>query len=487
MSKTKLVIYWSWKDLRLVDNPALTSSLNFSKEHKIQFLPIFILDDGWVQKDKYNIGYPRRKMLSKVLAKFAKQFKRFEILIGEPQEVFQDLEKKYELYLFTNNDLEPYARKRHKNIQQALDNRFFLFKDQLSVDFQTRSGAGNIYSVFSPFRKAVWEEFISAKALDKADLDKADFLSDKLQTDVETLDISNNPETAIFKRIDQEWVLKYAEGSHILTLDKLFERPNLDHVESSEKEVLNSFSGFLDRIKNYKTSRDDMNLAVSEESTSKVSTALSFGLVSARTLKNQILEKFDADEKGVFSYISELIWREFYRYILYHNPYVMNLEYQEKFQNKVKWASEEIALDRFKSWIKGETGYAIVDAGMHEISKTGYMHNRTRMIVGSVLTKNLGVDWRWGQDYFRSMLTDLDEASNNGGWQWAASVGADPKPIRIFNPYLQEDKYDPKGAYRNKWLDSSFEFDQKTGKYNYLKPIVEHKEARAEALERYGL
>ena len=116
---------------------------------------------------------------------------------------------------------------------------------------------------------------------------------------------------------------------------------------------------------------------------------------------------------------------------------------------------------------------------MIELAKTGFMHNRARMIVSSVLTKNLGVDWRWGQEYFRAMLVDLDESSNNGGWQWGASVGADPKPIRIFNPYLQAENYDPQNIFQKKWLGENFNKD--------IKPIVEHKEARQSALERYGL
>ena len=130
--------------------------------------------------------------------------------------------------------------------------------------------------------------------------------------------------------------------------------------------------------------------------------------------------------------------------------------------------------------MQGKTGYPIVDAAMMELAKTGYMHNRARMIVASVLTKNFGVDWRWGQEYFRAMLIDIDEASNNGGWQWGASVGAEPKPIRIFNPYLQADNYDKQGLYQKKFLPEEYFSNPPT-------VIVEHKQARGEALNRYGL
>jgi deoxyribodipyrimidine photo-lyase len=220
--------------------------------------------------------------------------------------------------------------------------------------------------------------------------------------------------------------------------------------------------------------------------TSKMSLALSWGLVSARTLKNKIINHYQQDfsdhsstssNQGVLVYLSELVWREFYKYIFYHRPQVLDTEFQEKFRGTIKWVDDKIALERLKAWIKGQTGYSAVDAAMNQIAKTGWMHNRSRMMVASILTKNLGVDWRWGQEYFRAALIDMDEASNNGGWQWAASVGADPKPIRIFNPYLQAENYDKQGLYQKKWLPK-----------NYIATLlVEHKQARSEAMNRYGL
>ena len=145
-------------------------------------------------------------------------------------------------------------------------------------------------------------------------------------------------------------------------------------------------------------------------------------------------------------------------------------------QNQIIWVDDQTALERFLAWIRGETGYPIVDAAMRQLAATGWMHNRSRMIVASVLTKNLGVDWRWGQEYFRAVLIDLDEASNNGGWQWASSTGSDPKPIRIFNPYLQAENYDQKNLYQKKWLPQNYK----------SRPIIEHKLAREQALIRYG-
>jgi len=211
----------------------------------------------------------------------------------------------------------------------------------------------------------------------------------------------------------------------------------------------------------YQDNRDSLGL----DKTSRMSLALAWGLVSARSLKNKIQKHFadnfedlysTSSDNGALHYISELIWREFYKYLYFHNPKLIDIEFQEKFRN-IKWLEGKEAEQRFIAWIKGETGYKIVDAAMMQLAKTGWMHNRSRMIVASVLTKNLGVDWRWG-----------------------ASVGADPKPIRIFNPYLQAANYDKKNVYQNKWLSKEY-FDAN------IPPIIEHKDAREQALKRYGL
>jgi deoxyribodipyrimidine photo-lyase len=187
-------------------------------------------------------------------------------------------------------------------------------------------------------------------------------------------------------------------------------------------------------------------------------------------------------DQGALCFISELIWREFYKYLLFHNPNLLDTEFQKKYRGTISWTPHKEAMRRFEAWIKGETGYPVVDAAMKQLAQTGWMHNRSRMIVASVLTKNLGVDWRWGQEYFRAALIDLDEASNNGGWQWGASVGADPKPIRIFNPELQAKNYDASGKYQDTWLNTEGFMSRPE-----ITPIIEHKDAREEAKKRYGL
>jgi deoxyribodipyrimidine photo-lyase len=143
----------------------------------------------------------------------------------------------------------------------------------------------------------------------------------------------------------------------------------------------------------------------------------------------------------------------------------------------IKWRNNEA---EFEAWCEGRTGYPIVDAGMHELNATGFMHNRVRMIVASFLTKHLLIDWRWGEAYFEKKLLDFDLASNNGGWQWAAGSGCDAAPyFRVFNPYLQTQKFDPELKYVRRWVP---EF----GEFSYPPPIVNHELARKRALEVYG-
>jgi deoxyribodipyrimidine photo-lyase len=201
--------------------------------------------------------------------------------------------------------------------------------------------------------------------------------------------------------------------------------------------------------------------------------------VSIRHLARQAYDLAQAGNEGSGVWLSELIWRDFYAQIMANFPHAMARSFKPEY-DAIKWEHGPHAHKLFDAWCQGRTGYPLVDAAMMQLAKTGWMHNRSRMIVASVLTKNLGVDWRWGQEYFRAMLIDLDEASNNGGWQWGASVGADPKPIRIFNPYLQAANYDKKNVYQNKWLSKEY-FDAN------IPPIIEHKDAREQALKRYGL
>jgi deoxyribodipyrimidine photo-lyase len=209
----------------------------------------------------------------------------------------------------------------------------------------------------------------------------------------------------------------------------------------------------------------------------------------------QVIAELDLDRPGKLSdgeekYLKEIVWREFYYHILWHFPKVETTAFLEKFKD-LKWENNE---KYFEAWKEGKTGYPIVDAGMRQLKKTGWMHNRVRMIVASFLTKDLLIDWKWGEKYFMETLLDGDLAPNNGGWQWAASTGCDPQPyFRIFNPYLQSKKFDPEGKYIKEYIPELKNLSSKeihepalNRPKEYPLSIVNHAEQREKALKLYG-
>jgi deoxyribodipyrimidine photo-lyase len=202
--------------------------------------------------------------------------------------------------------------------------------------------------------------------------------------------------------------------------------------------------------------------------TSRLSIHLRFGTISIRQLVSQA--------SGVSQvFLNELIWREFYMMILWHFPGVINQSFKKNY-DKIEWRNNE---EEFKAWCEGTTGYPIVDAGMRELNTTGYMHNRLRMITASFLTKHLLIDWRWGEAYFAKKLLDFELSSNNGGWQWAAGTGCDAAPyFRVFNPYIQAQKFDPRSEYIRK-------FAPEAGSSSYTRPLVDHPMARERAIRTY--
>jgi deoxyribodipyrimidine photo-lyase len=202
--------------------------------------------------------------------------------------------------------------------------------------------------------------------------------------------------------------------------------------------------------------------------TSRLSVHLRFGTISIRKLVKTALENSD-------TWLNELIWREFYMMILWHFPRVVDGCFRSAY-NFLPWKNDE---KEFERWCKGETGYPLVDAGMRELNSTGYMHNRLRMVTASFLSKHLLINWQWGEAYFAEKLMDFELSSNNGGWQWSAGCGCDAAPyFRIFNPWLQAEKFDPESKYIKKWVPEYRES-------SYPQPIVDHKFARQRAIETY--
>jgi deoxyribodipyrimidine photo-lyase len=451
----KLVIFWNRSDFRLNDNPALYYAANKATETNSEFINLFVFDNHFFDNPIYS---RRAKFLIKIMQEFNKVLP-LTVLHGDITNEIQKLSTKYSITIYANADFDPYGRARDAKIvelSKANNFEFNLLNDKITINKQQFSGTGGLYSIFTPFKKSVMADFVNSKVLPAPKLTDINYSQDFQPFDYTQFQSLILP-------------LSITVNGSIIDLSKLDQELDYDWY-TTEAEVIKSFDNFLQsKYMNYDSDRNDMTIR-----NSMMSVALKWGMVSARFLKDKIIQVDSMPQNS--TYISELIWREFYKYLLFNHPTLLDTEFLAKYRNKQElWVEDSVQLEYFKAWINGKTGYPVVDAAMHQIRQEGYMHNRARMIVGSILTKNLGVDWRLGQEYFRAMLLDLDEASNCGGWQWSASVGADPKPIRIFNPYLQEENYDKLEGFRNKYLPSG---------YN-AKPIIEHKIARDLALDRY--
>jgi deoxyribodipyrimidine photo-lyase len=418
---------WLRRDLRIQDNAALFHALK--NEKQVQLL--FIFDSEIL--DKLEDKYDRRvDFIHQSLLQIKHELKSLGsdvlILHGNPIEIFKKINAKA---VYTNTDYEPYARKRDAQVAEILKSRgipFETFKDQVIFEkSEVNKDDGTPYTVYTPFSKK-W----------KATLTEAHIKSYDTESYVKNLkQISEIP----FPSLE----------------DVGFEKTGATFPERKVK---------LDIIKKYHEQRDIPGI----EGTSRLSVHLRFGTVSIRMLVQVAMQH---NEK----WYNELIWREFYHMILWQFPQVEHKAFKPAY-DQIEWLNNE---EDFAAWCEGKTGYPIVDAGMRELNETGFMHNRTRMIVASFLTKHLLIDWRWGEAYFAKKLLDFDMAANNGGWQWAAGSGCDAAPyFRVFNPYIQTEKFDPELVYIKRWVPE-------LGTAHYPKPIVEHAFARERVLKAYKI
>ncbi len=258
---------------------------------------------------------------------------------------------------------------------------------------------------------------------------------------------------------------------------------------------------FLQRIDHYHEARDFPAV----KGPSYLSAHLRFGTVSIRRLAREAHARSVGGSRGAEVWLSELIWRDFYHQILHHHPHVVVQCFKPEY-DRIKWDHGKHADELFKAWCEGRTGYPLVDAAMHQLSQTGYMHNRLRMVVASFLCKDLGLDWRRGEAWFALLLNDFDLAANNGGWQWAASTGCDAQPyFRIFNPVNQSEKFDAQGKFIRRYLPQLAALPDKLIHapwlarpvdleaagvqlgLHYPLPVVDHAAARAKTLARYAV
>jgi deoxyribodipyrimidine photo-lyase len=282
-----------------------------------------------------------------------------------------------------------------------------------------------------------------------------------------------------------------------------FERTNLHTLPlpagASGAQML--LDEFLQRIDHYDKTRDFPAV----KGPSYLSVHLRFGTVSIRRLAREAWQRTRDGSRGAEVWLSELIWRDFYHQVLHHHPHVVGHAFKREY-DAIKWEHGKRADEHFAAWCEGRTGYPLVDAAMHQINQTGYMHNRLRMVTASFLMKDLGIDWRRGEAYFALHLNDFDLAANNGGWQWAASSGCDAQPyFRIFNPVSQSERFDAEGKFIRRylpqlarlpdalihapWLAKPLELAAagvELGR-DYPLPIVDHAAAREKTLQRYAV
>ncbi|WP_434036925.1 cryptochrome/photolyase family protein [Formosa sp. 4Alg 33] len=417
-----LTLFWFRRDLRLTDNIGLFEAL----KSNTNVLPIFIFDENIL--NELDAEDARVQFIHASLKDINKELNTFKssvlCLKGKPLDIWKQLVKDYTIdAVYTNTDYEPYATTRDAEVKAFLAEsniEFHQFKDQVIFEpNDVLKQDGNPYTVYTPYKNKWLEHFQGVSLLDEPQ----------------------------FKNLHRH----------------VFDFPSLDSIgfKSSSKEV-KSFN--LEQIGEYAKFRDFPNKDIG----SYLGPHLRFGTVSIR----EIISKLKPEDN---TFLSELVWREFFTQILFHFPKVVHHNFRDKYDD-IAWRNNE---DEFKLWCEGKTGYPMVDAGMRQLNQTGYMHNRVRMVTAAFLCKHLLIHWTWGEAYFAKHLLDYELASNNGNWQWSAGTGCDAAPyFRIFNPITQLEKFDKNLEYVKTWIP---EF----GTDAYPDPIVDHKEARARALETY--
>lgn len=417
--------FWFRRDLRLSDNAGLHHALLSS--HPV--VPLFVFDSTILSNLKKQDR--RVEFIYSSLCELNDQLvflgSNLVVRYGEPVEVWQQLVKEYQIEkVFANRDYEPHAKNRDASVAKFLKSKgiaFLTFKDHVFFESdEILKKSGEPYTVFTPYKNAWKKRYVDAKKI--------------------TFSTGSN----FIKLSTTKWPSLSEIG--LKKIDTHFPSKEID----------------LNIIRNYDKQRDFPAI----DGTSKMGIHIRFGTISIRELIRLAIELNEC-------WLDELIWRDFFQMIIYHFPAVEKESFKKKYDS-IRWINNE---HDFNKWCLGQTGYPIVDAGMRQLNSTGYMHNRVRMITASFLCKHLLIDWRWGERYFAEKLLDYDLAANNGNWQWAASTGCDAVPyFRIFNPYLQTKKFDPKHEYIKKWVP---EYSTSM----YPAPIIDHNFARVRALKTY--
>ncbi len=470
MIDLNISLVWLRRDLRLHDHAALYHALKSSRAVHVAFVFDTDILDALPSRTDRRVEFIHGSVAA-LKREFEAQGATLHVLHGPAVQKVPELARALKAQaVFCNRDYEPAAMRRDEIVAQTLAGggvAFHACKDQVVFEQdEVLTQGGKPYGMFTPYKQA-W-----------------------------------------LKKLDAFYLRPYPVHAYLGRLAKSppaampalaeigFERADLHGlgIRPGEAGARALFEDFLGRINKYREARDYPAV----KGPSYLSVHLRFGTLSIREL---VATAQGIGGAGAETWLSELIWREFYQQILWHHPRVAaGYCYKPEF-DAIRWPNPP---GHFGAWCEARTGYPLVDAAMRQINQTGYMHNRLRMVAASFLVKDLLVDWRWGERYFADRLIDFDLAANSGGWQWAASVGCDAQPwFRIFNPVTQSEKFDPQGKFIRRYLP---ELANVPDKYlhapwampanvqaacgvaigrDYPTPVVEHKLQRERALELY--
>ena len=426
------------QDLRLQDNTGLIEAIHSSKE----VFPIFIRDDRAVSdfwSDDPRFGFIR-EALESIDQELQKHGWRLSAYSGKPENVIGELIEKYSIdAVFCNRSYSPKWKERDDailNVCDQLDVDFHTFQDFLLVEPQECEQR----KVFTPY-SMLWKKFLLAHperlCIQEFDGKKIGWFVPSERSDIRDIITVDN---------HKYW-----------TMELGYERMNRDFPLYDELRNIPSVDG-----------------------STRLSPYIRFGVFSIREIYKKV--------QNNPTLLSEIIWREFWYQIAYYFPFTYDLEFQER-RRSIVWDTDTTSY-LWQQFQAGKTGYPLVDAAIRQLIETNWMHNRLRMVVASFLTKNLWIDWRIWEKWFKKYLIDYDEAVNYGNWQWSASVGADPKPVRIFNPLLQSEKFDPEARFIKRYIPELADIDpRKIHELDlqgiYYNPIVNQKESAALARARY--
>ena len=458
-----LILFWHRRDLRISDNIGLLRA----RQQSQKVVGVFCLDPNILERDDtapirvtYMIG-----CLQHLQQRYAQVGSQLLILRADPCQGIPSLAAALNAKgVFWNWDVEPYSQERDRTVQDALKEKGIEFLDHnwdqiLHAPEEICTGSNQPYTVYTPF----WRNWSS-----KPKADPVESLHDVIgltEAEHETARQVGVVELPTAKDLGFNW-----ENDLVLA-------PG----EAAAQARLEEFCDYA--ITEYKEQRN----FPANKGTSQLSAALKFGAIGVRTVWAATIaalenSRSDEIEISIRAWQQEIAWREFYQHAMYNFPQLATSAYREALKNFPYTDNEEY----FQAWCKGKTGYPIVDAAMRQMNTIGWMHNRCRMIVANFLTKDLLINPQIGEKYFYQNLIDGDLSSNNGGWQWSASSGLDPKPVRIFNPSTQAQKFDPEGEYIREWLPELRSIDteflvtgniseQERDALDYPMPIVDHK------------